>query len=279
MPSRLQLESGAGVQARARSARYAELQRVRAAVGASAIAVGHTLDDQAETVLGRLLRGSGVRRLRGILPAREDGVVRPLIDVSRASVQAYLEERGNALWVSSDPSNHDPCFTRVRLRATTLPALREEDADVVRHLAALADDARDLVALAESAGRRLLVQATKLGVEGHIDVLVDVLTLREAEPAARREALRQMVEVRGVSCRRSHLQELERAVAAGPGAHVLVGGGVSFRRVGTDLIGEGLRPTIASGGVFSSPLGVQSGTHAGAGGLRPGSEETTKMDV
>ena len=73
---RLQLEKGPGVQARARDARYAALHTLRASVQADLLAVGHTRDDQAETVLSRMLRGSGVRGLRGIWPARADGVVR-----------------------------------------------------------------------------------------------------------------------------------------------------------------------------------------------------------
>ena len=80
----LALEPGPGAPARARQARYQALEALRRELGADVVAVGHTRDDQAETVLARLLRGSGVRGLRGIAPAREDAVVRPLIDCARA---------------------------------------------------------------------------------------------------------------------------------------------------------------------------------------------------
>jgi tRNA(Ile)-lysidine synthase len=270
----LALEPGAGVPARARQARYQALEGLRRELGADVVAVGHTRDDQAETVLARLLRGSGVRGLRGIAPTREDAVVRPLIDCARSDVHAYLEAHGNGadprvrdgrnvLVAVTDPSNHDPAFERVRLRHVTLPALRVEDAEVDRHLAELADDARDLVELVEHEGARLLAAARvpQPGVE-----CVDVLTLRGAPRALRLEALRQLVEGALAplgSCRRAHLLELEQAVRGGAGAHVLVGGGVSYRRVGNHLVEERTPP----------------GRDHDRGGLRPGSEETTKLYV
>lgn len=270
----LALEPGPGAPARARQARYQALEALRRELGADVVAVGHTRDDQAETVLARLLRGSGVRGLRGIAPAREDAVVRPLIDCARADVHAYLETRGqgadermrdgrNVLVAVTDPSNHDHAFERVRLRHVTLPALRVEDAEVDRHLAELADDARDLVELVEREGAQLL-RAALVPQSGFR--CVDVLTLRAAPRALRLEALRQLVEgalTPAVTCRRAHLLELEQAVRAGAGAHILVGRGVSFRRVGDHLVEER----------------TPAGRDHDRGGLRPGSEETTKLYV
>lgn len=134
--------------ATARRARYAALARVARHADAAAIAVGHTRDDQAETVLGRLVRGAGLRGLRAIAPARADGVVRPLIDASRAQVEAHLAHHG--IPFVSDPTNLDASYLRVRLRREVLPRLAQEDPAVAEHLAALADEAAALAEYVDS---------------------------------------------------------------------------------------------------------------------------------
>lgn len=126
-----------GVEQTARRARYEFLRRVAAETGARRIATGHTRDDQAETVLLRLLRGSRVAGLAGIRPVRGDGVVRPLIDVTREEVRAFLARRG--VPAMTDSSNADDRFTRNRIRRDLLPVLRGFNPRIVAHLAALAE--------------------------------------------------------------------------------------------------------------------------------------------
>jgi tRNA(Ile)-lysidine synthase len=105
---------------------------------ADCVATGHTRDDQAETVLFRLLRGSGLAGLAGILPVTGSGLVRPLIDVTRAQVEAYLTERGIP-W-RQDVTNRDPRFARSRIRHELLPELaRNWNPRVAEVLAQLAD--------------------------------------------------------------------------------------------------------------------------------------------
>ncbi|HZY02832.1 MAG TPA: tRNA lysidine(34) synthetase, partial [Anaeromyxobacteraceae bacterium] len=89
-------------------------------VGATRIATGHTRTDQAETVLLRLLRGSGARGLSGI-PPRRGTVVRPLVDRSRAEVLAFLRAEGLP-WLE-DPTNRSPRFLRNRVRSEVMPLL------------------------------------------------------------------------------------------------------------------------------------------------------------
>jgi tRNA(Ile)-lysidine synthase len=102
------------------------------------IALGHTRDDQAETVLFRILRGSGLAGLSGIHPATENGFIRPMIDVTRVEVEDYLRTRGIA-W-REDLSNRDPRFARNRIRHQLLPQLaREWNPRIVDSLAQLAD--------------------------------------------------------------------------------------------------------------------------------------------
>ena len=122
------VRAGGGPEAAARDARYEALDAVAREVGAEAILVGHTLDDQAETVLLGLARGSGATRLQGMAPVAErvDGcrILRPLLEVRRETTQAACAAEGLDPWL--DPHNSDPRFTRVRVRETVLPALEHE---------------------------------------------------------------------------------------------------------------------------------------------------------
>ena len=125
-----------GIEAAARDVRHARLHQLREALGMRWIATAHQLDDQAETILMRMMTGSGLAGLRGIHPIRDDGVVRPLLDVTRAEVEQFLSERN--IVARSDSSNSDPRFLRNRVRA----ALRDMPESTVRNLAAVASQAR-----------------------------------------------------------------------------------------------------------------------------------------
>ncbi|HXW43632.1 MAG TPA: tRNA lysidine(34) synthetase TilS [Streptosporangiaceae bacterium] len=109
-----------GPEAAARAARYAALDRATGDAGAAAIMLGHTLDDQAETVLLGLARGSGARSLAG-MPARSGRYLRPLLELRRADTRAACAALGLRAW--DDPHNCDPAFARARVRAGLLPAL------------------------------------------------------------------------------------------------------------------------------------------------------------
>ena len=114
------VDGSGGPEAAARSARYKALEQAAAATGASAVLLGHTLDDQAETVLLGLARGSGPRSLAGMAPRR--GVfVRPLLGLRRPVTGAACEALGLRPW--ADPHNADRQFARVRVRLDALPAL------------------------------------------------------------------------------------------------------------------------------------------------------------
>ncbi len=145
--------SGAGPEADARSARYRAL--TEAAGPEESIYLGHTLDDQAETVLLGLARGSGARSLAG-MPAVRGPFVRPFLGVRREVTRAACRELG--LTWDDDPHNSDPRFTRVRVRRDVLPVLeRELGPGVTEALARSADLLRDdadlLEALADDAAK------------------------------------------------------------------------------------------------------------------------------
>lgn len=130
---------GSGLEAAARDARYTALAAARRP-GESCY-LGHTLDDQAETVLLGLARGSGTRSLAG-MPARRDGFVRPLLGLTRATTREACRELGAEWW--DDPHNTAERFTRTRVRHAVLPVLEAElGPGIAAALARTADLARE----------------------------------------------------------------------------------------------------------------------------------------
>ena len=126
----------------ARNSRLAFFQKLREDGQADLIATGHTRDDQAETVLFRLLRGSGLTGLAGILPVSKRGIIRPLIEVSRDSVREYL--RMNELPWREDATNLETKFARNRIRHVLMPELEQEwNPRIPEALAHLADLAQE----------------------------------------------------------------------------------------------------------------------------------------
>jgi tRNA(Ile)-lysidine synthase len=145
-----------GLEAAARAARYAAFEATAADVGAAAVLLGHTLDDQAETVLLGLARGSGPRSLAG-MPPRRGLFVRPLLGVRRSVTAAACAELGLPAW--SDPHNSDRRFARVRVRLDALPALEAALGPgvaeaLVRTAGQLRDDAEVLEKIAASERKR-----------------------------------------------------------------------------------------------------------------------------
>jgi tRNA(Ile)-lysidine synthase len=141
-----------------RQARYRFLEEVAAAHGPEAlIATAHTADDVAETILLRLVRGSGLRGLRGI-PARRGRIVRPLLHARRTELRAALDAAGVSY--VTDPSNADVAHARNRVRAELLPAIERLNPAAVEaltrfgRLAADDDDLLDALAAAELTQRR-----------------------------------------------------------------------------------------------------------------------------
>jgi len=175
-----------GLEQAARRERYAFLRRVRDEEAAAAVAVAHTRDDQAETLLLRLLRGAGATGLAGMRPRTGD-VVRPLLAVSRQEVLAHLRERGLA-W-REDPSNADAAHRRNRVRHELIPYLEERfnpgiRAALARTASVLADEAAHVRAEAEA----LLAGVAR---EESGALLLKRVPLAEAPTAVARAAIRQ----------------------------------------------------------------------------------------
>jgi tRNA(Ile)-lysidine synthase len=143
-----------GPEAAAREARYSVLGELAERFDAVAVLLGHTLDDQAETVLLGLTRGSGARSLAGMRPGF-DRFRRPLLHVTRTDTETACTVEGIEWW--TDPNNSDPRFTRSRVRTTVMPMLEEElGPGVAEALARTADLLReDADALDRETGRQL----------------------------------------------------------------------------------------------------------------------------
>ncbi|MBT0767698.1 tRNA lysidine(34) synthetase TilS [Kineosporia sp. J2-2] len=220
--------SRGGPEAVARVARYAALEDAARRHGARAVLLGHTLDDQAETVLLGLGRGSGARSLAG-MPARRGLFRRPFLGLRRTLVAEAGDALGLHPW--HDPANDDPAYTRVRVRrlagqletalgAGTAEALARS-ADLLRDDADALDSlAADLLALARVAGGQVL------RIDGEA-VTAALEPLRAALPAVRRRAL--LAWAREVGCPggalgHRHALALDRLVTTGRGQVALPGG-------------------------------------------------------
>ncbi len=199
-------EDGHGVEAAARDARHAALQEAAATVGARAVLLGHTADDQAETVLLRLVRGAGAQGLGAMAVWRptEAGVplCRPLLAVRRPDVHAA--GRGLGVPVADDPMNHDPRFARVAVR-DVLPLLAVGGADPVGAMARAADllrdDDRALADLAaEVVAHDVLLFADTLSVPDAV--------LADLAPAIARRVVRRMAGSCGVALSAQAVEEV-----------------------------------------------------------------------
>jgi tRNA(Ile)-lysidine synthase len=222
----VELEPGGNLEARARDARYAALERERAQAGASAVFVGHTRDDQAETVLLHVMRGSGFAGLAGI-PPRRGSVRRPLLGLRRADTHEICLRAGLA--PVQDPMNDDIGHRRVWVRRELIPRLeRGADRDLVEVLARQADVMRDDDAvLEELAGAR----ATD-----------DVAMLRALPPALARRVVRRFVGTPPPSL--ATIERIMRVVHGEATATELPGGGRAERIGGRLVRIPGARPAL-----------------------------------
>ena len=167
-PIRVHVAVGAGIEARARLARYDALRRTRNAARLDLLATAHTATDQAETVLMRLARGASLSGAAGIRAARGT-VIRPMLACTREEVRAYLAAR--RIPYVDDPMNADPVFLRTRVRERVLPALESAAGPgaarrIARFAELAAEDSELLDSWAEAAERRLRLRDGALDATG-----------------------------------------------------------------------------------------------------------------
>ncbi|NJP46858.1 tRNA lysidine(34) synthetase TilS [Actinacidiphila epipremni] len=224
-----------GPEAAARDARYAALDAAADRFGASAVLLGHTRDDQAETVLLGLARGSGIRSLSGMaaVSGRGGRYRRPFLLLDRDTVRQGCLAQGITVW--EDPHNHDPAYTRSRVRHEALPVLEKSlGKGVVEALARTAqlsrDDADALDQWAADA------QADAAGDDGSLDVR----RLATLPAAVRRRVLRRAAIAAGSPpgfLFARHIEEVDRLVTGWHGQKALnLPGGVAVRRANGRLV-------------------------------------------
>ncbi|WP_112193875.1 tRNA lysidine(34) synthetase TilS [Pseudomonas sp. LG1E9] len=187
---RVQVQPGASLERAAREARYQALAEV---VGAGEVLLtGQHRDDQAETLLFRLLRGSGVRGLAAIpvqRPLAGGHLLRPLLDASRAELEAYAHEH-QLEWIE-DPSNADPRFSRNYLRHRVFPVLTERWPQAVSSLARTAEHLSDAQGLLDELARMDLQFADRPSPLPWLQLpSLDLAALRKLSDARQRNALR-----------------------------------------------------------------------------------------
>lgn len=199
-----------GLEAAARDARYAFLRRLPGKVGTA-----HTADDNAETVLMRLIRGTGLKGLGAIAPV-SGNVIRPMLTVTRDDVEAFLEEY--ALPHVEDSSNGTDDFLRNRIRHGILPLMRAENPRIGENLSAMA----------------LLLRQDEACLQAMIpeEQVPDVSRLKAMEPALRRRALERFLKAQGVrEPEQIHILQAEQLLYHwSPSAAMQFPGGVTIGR-------------------------------------------------
>jgi tRNA(Ile)-lysidine synthase len=179
-------EAGESIESAARRVRYGFFDEAASGLGADRIATGHTADDQAETVIMRLMRGAGLHGLSGVRP-RNGRVVRPLLETRRAELEAFLREADES-W-RTDTSNADAAIARNQVRHVALPALTAIGGDGVidalaRTASLIQDDADELDRQAIELSRAVVLA----------DGRIDIAALGGASPALARRVIRAALE-------------------------------------------------------------------------------------
>ncbi|MDH6532241.1 tRNA(Ile)-lysidine synthase [Aurantimicrobium minutum] len=226
-----------GPEADARTARYGAFEEVISELGVVAVLLGHTLDDQAETVLLGLTRGAGATSLSGMKPI--NGVYRrPLLGLRRSTTVAACADQGRAPW--NDPHNDDPHFTRVRIRQNVLPLLEKElGPGVTEALARTAEqlqlDAEVLDNLAAEVMPTVLIPVR--GESGVRSATLKISELEQLPDAVLNRVIRRSaLEVFGVSLSATHTTAISRLVTDWHGQGEAHLPGIRVERQGGQLV-------------------------------------------
>jgi len=211
----------------ARRIRYDFLEQVAAAFGADRIAVGHTQDDQAETLLLKLIRGAGLTGLAGIRP-RRGRIIRPLLDARRCDLRNYLSDVGQE-WID-DESNEDLANPRNRIRHRVLPELDSAAGASTRPaIARAAGLVREDTEWLDELSERRYEQLAQLSEDG---VTIEAAALAAEPPPVRRRVLLKALRVAadGREVGLDHVEAAAAALAGSAGGADFPGGRVELRR-------------------------------------------------
>jgi len=221
-----------GMEATARQARYAAFERVALAQNTAAILLGHTRDDQAETVILGLVRGSGATSLSGM--AAINGIYhRPLLSLPRKTTLQACLDQGLEPW--HDPHNDDPQFLRVRVRKTVLPTLeRELGPGITEALARSAEQSREDAEALDDIVTMLIDEVIEPAEGG---IALSVVGLAEQSAAIRNRMIRRLVRTEfDASLSREHTLAVARLVSDWHGQDALHLSGLRVERQGDQLV-------------------------------------------
>jgi tRNA(Ile)-lysidine synthase len=243
-------QSQRSIEDAARSARYLFLNSAAERLGADAIAVGHSLDDQAETFLLRLIRGAATRGLAGIRP-RAGKVVRPLLEIDRAELRRHAA--GNGLRFREDSTNADAGIPRNRIRLELIPYLREYSPAIAAILASEAAAARHDEEYLQTAAIEL-ARSIVLRKEDGAEVDADALSALPAALASRvvRQALETAAPDRFIGFQ--HIEKVLELAGAAEGASASLPGQTATRRGGRIVLGRSVQAPFSNS--FRFPLSI-----------------------
>jgi len=230
---RVEVTGEGGPEASARAARYAALDAAADETGAALVLLGHTLDDQAETVLLGLARGSGAASLAGMAP-QSGRYARPLLGIRRATTRQACLDAGLEPW--DDPHNLDPAYTRVRVRERVLPVLEAELGPGVAE--ALARTAEQLREDEEAFTSQIDEFIEELCEPAEAGIAVSAAALAPNPAALRQRIIRHVVASEfGVSLTRTQTLEVARLVTDWHGQGPIdLPGGIRATRAGSRIV-------------------------------------------
>jgi tRNA(Ile)-lysidine synthase len=208
---------GSGIEEWARNVRYSFFDKIRKKFGYTYVATAHTENDQAETVLLRLLRGSGIHGLCGIAPVRDDGIIRPLLAAKRDSLRRWLAEMKYP--IREDATNKDMTYIRNWIRHAVIPLLEQREAAIVSHLAFAAVNAQTIARLIEPVTNKWINDYVVSEEEGKFSIMKRGLT-PEAEAG---EAVVRFLSKRNVGFTRGHVSEIVQNSRRSNGLFLLPG--------------------------------------------------------
>jgi tRNA(Ile)-lysidine synthase len=212
------------VQEAARQLRYKVFDEVSHEIGAGKIALGHTADDQAETLLMRLFRGSGPTGLSGIPPVRKN-IIRPLIEIERKEIEKFLDDRKIDFII--DSSNKKKDYLRNKIRLSLIPMLREFNPDIIRTLSKTASIFRDEEKYFEILATKTLMKLISRKTDSHVELFL--IPFESMETVLIRRVLRRIIDetkgLRGISF--VHIEDIIGLIKRGkPGDRIYLPKGI-----------------------------------------------------
>lgn len=232
-------EKGISPEEAARFERYDFFKRIAKEKGADKIAVGHTRDDQAETVLMRIIRGAGMKGLGGISPVKDihgSIIIRPLIEVSRKEVEDFIKEE--RLESRKDSSNEKTVFTRNKIRLELIPLLEKDfNPNIKEVLANMAENLQIEDEFLSKYAKRKFKSVSKIK---RAEILIDIKRFKKHPEAIRKRILRAAMEELKGDLRRltyQHWKEMEELIYERPVNSIVdLPAGISVAKDKTNIV-------------------------------------------